>query len=43
VHPIPPSAAFPFPWSDSFDKYPFGAQPLYLCDMAGVFVVGALV
>lgn len=37
--PIAPSAAFPFPYSDSFTTYPSGGYPLYTADEGGLFVV----
>lgn len=42
ANPIPPSAPFPFPYSDTFDSYPEGAYARYFCDEGGVFVVQSL-
>lgn len=39
ANPIPPSAPFPFPHSDSFDGYATGAYARYFCDEGGAFVV----
>lgn len=37
--PIPPSAPFPFPYSDDFNSYLEGAYAKYTCDEGGAFVV----